>query len=188
MLATSNALHSQTIAAIGSPALYFKVGSSSFIMSTITPQLDTPQALFAHLIGTWTLVSYAAYSASTPGDESTAIYPYGPNATGFITYTREGHVSMHFSNPGQKNHQSGMPTDSSEAELAESARRYLAYAGSFYVVKNENRNMLVVHEPAISLYPNWVGTSQRRLCTLEEGGTMLVLRPEEAMDLNVSHG
>lgn len=156
-------------------------------MSTMTPQPDTPQALLAQLIGTWSLVSYAGYLASTPGDESTAVHPYGPSATGFITYTREGYVSMHFSNPGQQLHRSGMPTDSSEAELAESARRYLAYAGSFYVTKNKKGNLLVVHEPAVSLYPNWLGTSQRRLCALEEEGTKLVLWPEEAMNFDVSH-
>ena len=94
-------------------------------------------------------------------------------------------MSMHFCNPGQKHHQSSMPTDSSEAELAESAKRYLAYAGCFNVTKNEKGNLLVVHEPEVSLYPNWLGTRQRRLCKLEEGGEKLLLWPEKAMNLNV---
>lgn len=79
-----------------------------------------------------------------------------------------------------------MPTNSSEAELAESARRYIAYAGTFDVATNEKGEPVVLHQPEVSLYPNWRGVSQRRLVRVEDGGGKLVLWPERPLMVNVS--
>ena len=148
----------------------------------------TREALLSLLIGTWGLVSYAVYPVSSMGDESKAISPYGPNATGFITYTAQGYVSMHFCNPGQAHHKSGMPTNSTDAELAESARRYLAYAGPFDLITNGKGEQVVVHRPEVSLYPNWLGSAQRRLVKMDDEGEMLTLWPETPFVLHVSFG
>ena len=155
----------------------------------MSPPIDPPktqEALLPLLVGTWALASYMVYPASSMGDETKAIFPYGPNATGFITYTAEGHVSMHFCNPGQAHHKSGMPTNSTETELAESARRYLAYAGPFDIITNGKGELVVAHQPEVSLYPNWLGSTQRRLVKVDDGGESLTLWPEMPLVLNVS--
>ncbi|MCJ1250147.1 hypothetical protein MMC30_007373 [Trapelia coarctata] len=155
-------------------------------MSSSSLQIEPQAELLSQLIGTWSLLSYTIYLASNIGDEATGIHPYGPHVTGFITYTNEGYMSMHFCNPGQPPHRSTMPTESSEAELAESARRYIAYAGPFSVTTNKEGQVVVVHQAEVSLYPNWMGTTQRRLVKVENGGETLALWPETPLILNVS--
>ena len=151
------------------------------------PYTDNERKLLSQLLGTWKLESYTVHLASKPEDPSTAILPYGPEVIGSITYTPEGYVSMHFCSPGQPNHQSGMPTNSSDAELAESARRYLAYAGTFDATTNDHGELIVLHLPEVSLYPNWKGVTQRRLVRFQDGGQKLVLRPEQSLLVNVSY-
>lgn len=74
-----------------------------------------------------------------------------------------------------------MPTD---AERAESTRKYVAYTGKFSIQddgKAEWEEMVVVRRAEISLFPDWVGATQRRSLKAEDEGARLVLRTEEAM-------
>lgn len=153
----------------------------------LPPQSEAEQQLLSQLIGTWRLLSYKVHLVpSTSSSPSAPLTPFGPNATGSIIYTTEGHVSMQFSNPGQAHHKSNMPTDSSDAELVESARRYLAYSGPFHVTTNATGEVIVVHQPEVSSYPNWLGTDQRRLARMEDGGDTLALTPEKVLVMKVS--
>jgi len=47
---------------------------------------------------------------------------------------------------------------------------FLAYAGSYHLDGSD-----VIHDVAISLYPNWVGGSQLRHAALSEDGRTLTL-------------
>ena len=95
-------------------------------------------------------------------------------------------MSVQLLNPGQPHYASPVPSTGTEAERAESAKRYIAYTGRFNVETDGAGEFMIVHEAEVTLFPNWVGTRQRRVGRLEDGGRKLVLRPEEPVSLNVS--
>jgi hypothetical protein len=125
------------------------------------PENDVASArpLREQLVGAWQLVSYAA---RTDDDERT-VHPLGGDASGYVLYTPDGHVSVQIMRPGRPRYQVAGPGDGTVAELAEASGGYLAYSGSYHVVDDS----IVVHEIEVSLLPNWVGESLRRKVTLD---------------------
>jgi hypothetical protein len=121
--------------------------------------LASARPLQEQLVGTWELVSYEARSDN---DERT-VHPLGDNASGYVMYTPDGHVSVQIMRPGRPRYQVAGPGEGTVAELAEAAGGYLAYSGSYHV----DDNSVVVHEIDVSLLPNWVGESLRRKVTLD---------------------
>jgi hypothetical protein len=124
------------------------------------PENDVTPArpLHEQLVGAWELVSY---EARCDGDEPT-VHPLGDDASGYVMYTPDGHVSVQIMRPGRPPYQVPGPGEGTVTELAEAAGGYLAYSGSYHVVDNS----IVVHEIDVSLLPNWVGESLRRKVTL----------------------
>ncbi|WP_433298400.1 lipocalin-like domain-containing protein [Pseudonocardia sp. CA-142604] len=125
------------------------------------PENDIASArpLQEQLVGAWELVSYEARSDN---DEQT-VHPMGDDASGYVMYTPDGHVSVQIMRPGRVPYQVAGPGEGTAAERAEAAGGYLAYSGSYRVVDNS----VVVHEIDVSLLPNWVGESLRRKVTLD---------------------
>lgn len=119
----------------------------------------SPRPLHEQLVGAWELVSYEARSDN---DERT-VHPLGDDASGYVMYSPDGHVSVQIMRPGRQPYQVAGPGEGTVAELAEAAGGYLAYSGSYHVVDNS----VVVHEIDVSLLPNWVGESLRRKVTLD---------------------
>ncbi len=105
-------------------------------------------------IGTWRLLSYESHLP-----DGSIEYPFGPDVTGMLVYTEQGHMT------GQvmRHNRSELPTGyrasgPSEAVLA-AFDGYIAYCGTFEVDETAG---VVIHKVEASLYPNWVGTEQRR--------------------------
>jgi Lipocalin-like domain len=124
------------------------------------PENDVASArpLQEQLVGAWELVSY---EARCDNDERT-VHPLGDDASGYVMYTPDGHVSVQIMRPGRPPYQVAGPGDGTAAERAEAADGYLAYSGSYRV-----DDSVVIHEIDVSLLPNWVGESLRRKVTLD---------------------
>src|SRR5258707_14378478 len=73
-------------------------------------------------------------------------------------------MSVQVMRPDRPLYQAGGIGDGTDAESADAARGYVAYAGTYRV----ERDSLVVHEPEVSLFPNWVHTTVARSAVLVE--------------------
>lgn len=122
----------------------------------VTPKQDS-------LMGTWKLVS-----ASASSDGHIISDPFGPEATGLITYTADGRMMAVISYGGRKP-LSGDRISSPEAERAEAFSTFFAYAGKYSVNGDE-----VVHHVEVASVQNWVNTDLVRRVTFE--GNRLTLR------------
>jgi hypothetical protein len=115
--------------------------------------------LWQQLVGAWHLVSYE--SSSVEGGDIG--YPLGPNATGLIMYTHDGHMSAQIMAGGRPAYADGDVHGGTEKERATAAHGYLAYAGTYEVTDGN----VVEHHIEVSLFPNWVGKIVSRLAKLE---------------------
>jgi hypothetical protein len=95
---------------------------------------------------------------------------FGSTPEGLLVYTGSGHVSVQFmrrDRPGWRKED-----DPSDAERAEAARGYGAYAGRYEVDEKAGR---ILHHVETALIPNRVGVTLTRFFSLE--GDQLTLRP-----------
>ena len=112
------------------------------------------------LVGSWRLISYEVRDS----DGELVGYPLGEDATGSLIYTADGLMSVQVMQSGRPRYQAGGIGDGTDAESAAAARGYVAYAGPYRV----ERDAVVVHEPDVSLFPNWVDTAVVREVVLAE--------------------
>ncbi|GEE00015.1 hypothetical protein nbrc107696_04610 [Gordonia spumicola] len=106
------------------------------------------------LVGTWELVEYSITS-----DAGRVHRPLGPNTTGLIMYTADGHMSAQLMNPDRAPFAGPDVHAGTSDELAAAAGGYLAYSGRYRL---EDDGLTVHHLVAASLFPNWVGTDRVR--------------------------
>jgi hypothetical protein len=135
------------------------------------------------LIGVWRLVSF-----ETRGPSDTVRQPFGPDAAGILIYTESGHMSGQLMRRGRPVFFSSTITGGSDVEISTAARGYVAYAGTYSVDEDES---VVIHHVTLSLFPNLVGSDQRRLVTFDgehlllatppENGRTMILRWERAL-------
>jgi len=111
-------------------------------------------------VGSWRLLSYEVRD----GVGVRVGYPLGEDATGCLLYTADGFMSVQIMRPGRPRYRAGGLGDGTDAESAEAARGYVAYAGPYRV----ERDSVVIHEPDVSLFPNWVHTTVARNVVLIE--------------------
>ena len=104
------------------------------------------------LIGAWRLVSYEARTED--GDVS---YPLGRDATGYIMYTADGHMSVAMMRADRANYASGDLKGGTDEEKIAAAETYISYSGRY-----ELQSDRVVHRVEVAFFPNRVGTSQER--------------------------
>jgi len=117
-----------------------------------------PQSLRERLVGSWRLVSYEARH----GDGRPAVYPLGTDAKGYLLYTANGLMSAQIMRLDRRLYQAEGLSDGTDAESAEAARGYVAYAGPYHVEDDS----VVVHQPEVSLFPNWVDATAARKAVL----------------------
>jgi hypothetical protein len=105
------------------------------------------------LIGTWRLVEW-----TFTVDDSRPTRPWGGNPSGLLMYTEDGRMSATLMSLGRP----AAPTRTLSAApigiRAAAAAGYLSYAGSYSMDGDD-----VLHHIELSLMPNWVGTTERRL-------------------------
>jgi Lipocalin-like domain len=116
-------------------------------------------------VGVWDLISFERRTAS-----GETVYPMGKNPVGRLIYDAQGHMSAQLMRPDRPQFQStsasAPPGDKSAAFDG-----YTAYYGTYTVSEKDHT---VIHHVKASLYPNWVGSDQRRLYEFSAG--RLVLR------------
>jgi hypothetical protein len=116
------------------------------------------------LIGTWKLVSAASTTSTGERNET----PYGPNPTGFLTYTEDGRVTALISYGGRK----PLGTLASLEEQAEAFKTFLAYAGRYTLNGDE-----VTHHVEISSIQSYVGKDLVRNVKFQGDQILLVTPP-----------
>jgi hypothetical protein len=129
--------------------------------NAVSMQVDADsRPLREHLVGSWRLVSYEVR------DEAGGFvgHPLGDDARGYLVYTADGFMSTQVMRLHRPWYRSGGFGDGTVTESAEAARGYVAYAGTYHV----DGDSVVVHEPAVSLFPNWVDTTVARKALLVE--------------------
>lgn len=116
------------------------------------------------LVGTWRLIGWEAL-----GDEGEVSRPFGDGPLGYVVYTRDGRMITTISRAGRAPI-GGDLLAGPAGPRAEAFGSFMAYSGTFRVEGHD-----VVHHVEMSLFPDWVGTEQRRHVELDVDGTALVL-------------
>lgn len=122
------------------------------------------------LLGTWTLVR----TYETLGGVETGISLVGHGATGVIHYLPDDRVAVLIASGGRLPVSRGR-YDSGDAETAESARTFTAYAGTFEVRADD----IVVHHLDLCLYEDHAGKPYVRHVRLEADRLTLSMPPDE---------
>ena len=116
------------------------------------------------LVGSWTLVSLTA------GEGADQSLPYGPSPKGSMMVDANGRfmitvVRSDLPNFASNNRMRGTPDENNSV-----VQGSIAYYGTYTV---DAARRTVIHHVEASLYPNWVGTEQRRLFEFSEGKLIL---------------
>ncbi len=106
------------------------------------------------LVGSWKLVSFNIQDSS-----GQTAYPFGKDAQGRLIYEPDGRMAVQLMDPNRPGFSSGDPIVASEAEIRTAFGGYTAYYGTYSVNPEEQT---IVHHIEVALFPNWVGTDQRR--------------------------
>jgi len=127
------------------------------------------------LIGTWRLVEW-----TFTVDDSRPTRPWGGDPGGLLTYTEDGRMSASLMSHGRP----AAPTRTLSAApvdiRAAAAAGYLSYAGSYSMGGDD-----VLHHIELSLMPNWVGRTERRLIEWipsEQGFDLILSTPPTKTD------
>ena len=108
------------------------------------------------LVGTWQLVSFELRD-----EKGSVTLPFGEHPAGFITYGPDGRMAVQFGRADR-------PRLRLDDWLAAEPQEILSAAGDFYAYGGtyEYREGAVLHHIDVSLMPNWIGSTQRRLVAL----------------------
>ncbi len=105
-----------------------------------------------NFIGNWKLLSFESLT-----DDGKVNYPYGEDASGYITYMEPGFMSVSIMRASRPIFQGGDLKGGTVNEKAIAIDEYLSYCGRFSVEGNK-----IVHHIELSLFPNWIGDDQER--------------------------
>jgi len=103
-------------------------------------------------IGTWKLLKCHHDLA-----DGSVIYPLGESAQGLLIYASAGYMSGSLMQPDRERFKSRELFSGTQEEKAFAMEGYLHYAGRFEVHGDE-----VWHFVEMSLFPNWIGSIQKR--------------------------
>jgi hypothetical protein len=107
--------------------------------------------------GTWSLETCEVRSAS-----GVTSYPYGKNGTGYIMYLEPNRMAVAISGENRRAFAVADMLGGTEEEKSAAIESYVSYCGTFQVGEQS-----VIHRIDVSLFPNWVGTSQERLYSFD---------------------
>jgi hypothetical protein len=125
--------------------------------------------LLNDLIGRWDIVSWLQLY-----DDGRRQAPLGEELEGFIRYLPDGDMICMIARRDRAAFVTGGQWSADAAEKAAAYGSMLAYAGR-YRLEGED----VVHEVAVSLFPNWKGGEQRRSVRLEDDMLYIEARLED---------
>jgi len=106
-------------------------------------------------------------------DDGRVVLPMGTELEGFIEYSDFGMFCV-VARKGREAFTTGGQWSAEDAEKAAAYSSYLTYAGDYEVDGNT-----ITHKVQHSIFPNWVGGSQKRVAELDGDVLSLVARLEE---------
>ncbi len=118
-------------------------------------------------VGTWHLLSSEFRLA-----DGRVHYPLGHDATGLLIYDALGNVAAQLMQVGRRNLSSGLETAERLATIQAAFDGYTAYFGTYTLHPDQS---LIIHHVQASLFPNWVGTQQKRFYHFSDDGNQLTL-------------
>lgn len=121
------------------------------------------------LIGTWTLVRFEYELAN-----GATVAAYGPRPAGLLVYDGNGMMSAQIMNPDRPRFVSGDRRSGTYEELHAAVEGYIAYFGTYEV---DEAGGCVVHTELGDIFPNAVGTKQKRYFTLDGDRLSLSVPP-----------
>jgi hypothetical protein len=119
----------------------------------------------ARLVGGWRLRSWV--SITDDGEEA---HPMGDMPDGLLTYTADGTMVGIMGPNDRPRLSTDDVTGGTPEERAAAFATFIAYGGRFAVDGDA-----VIHTVETSLFPNWIGTEQRRRFAISEDGRTLTL-------------
>jgi 3-hydroxybutyryl-CoA dehydrogenase len=138
--------------------------------SWLTGKPGAPSRKRGPFIGTWRLVSFEAKA------EGRATFPFGEDATGMLTYSSEGRMSVILSRATRARFETADSKAGTMDERAAAFDSCFAYGGTFEVGEGK-----VIHRIEQCTHPNWVGTDQVRFYHFE-GGRLILETPPMPME------
>lgn len=117
------------------------------------------------LVGGWRLRTWVAIS-----DDGSEALPMGEAPDGLLTYSADGTMIGIMGPGGRPRFADDDVTGGSAEEQAQAFATFIAYGGRYEVSGDS-----VTHRVETSLFPNWIGTEQRRRWELDADGRMLTL-------------
>lgn len=114
--------------------------------------------------GTWRLLAWRAET-----EDGRVEQPFGDHPLGYVVYTADGRMITTISMAERAPIGGDLLSATREAS-ADAFGSFLAYSGRFRVEGGD-----VIHSVEMSLYPDWVGTEQRRHVSLDEHRVRLTL-------------
>lgn len=132
--------------------------------------------LRSRLLGTWRLLDWEATGADGVGWR-----PFGDLPLGYVVYTHDGRMITTIS----RAHRAAVGGDllsAPDAGRAAAFASFLAYSGTFSLEGAD-----VLHHVEVSLYPDWVGTTQRRHVDLSADDSTLTLSTAPTGDPPARH-
>jgi len=126
------------------------------------------ETIASRLVGHWSLMSVEVVT----GEETE--YPLGRDISGVITYDAARHMAVQIMQANRPLFASADQATGTPAELSAAVKGYIAYFGTYSVDEDAR---VVTHQLTGSLFPNWVGTSQRRSVMLEGDKLTLSSQP-----------
>jgi hypothetical protein len=139
----------------------------------LLPLAANAQVSKEQIIGTWTLTSWTRVVGDTeePG-------PLGSSAIGFIMYTTDGHMCGNGMRPDRPKFASRDFRGGSIEEKAAAFETYFGYCARYEVDESKG---VVTHIVAVSSFPNFTGTEQKRFVTVS-GDRMTITTPPVQVD------
>ena len=133
-----------------------------------TMATSTKLGIAGQFIGTWKIVSVEERRANGEVVEPR----YGARPSGYIMYDATGHVAVQIMKPGRPRFASDDAAQATAAEAKSAFDGYGAYFGTYEVNEAEG---YVVHHVEGSVFPNYVGSDQKR--GFELSADQLILKP-----------
>ncbi|UVE19184.1 alpha/beta fold hydrolase [Pseudomonas sp. LS44] len=143
---------------------------AAFLESQLSAEHSNMPTSTLNPLGRWEILSW-----EQAFDDGRRELPMGEQLQGFIQYSESGHMACMIARAERAKFVTGGQWDAGDAEKAGAYNSMLAYGGRYEV-----NGDVITHLVDISLFPNWIGGSQKRRFEVNADATLtLSARLEE---------
>ncbi len=121
------------------------------------------------LKGRWRVLSWVQRY-----DDGREVYPVGQSPCGFLQYDDDGRLAAMISRADRAPFTTGGQWNASAEEKARAYDTFLCYSGTY-----ELDGDLLTHHVDLSLFPNWIGATQKRRGNIADGRLNISARLED---------